>query len=172
MSYFLTRYVEGISVQAFFDRFGLDPILWAVPHRPDPSAGDYSDVLIRYDPLQGSVSADEYIRFLESRRISSDRWRVEQDKTTDRGYDTTRYHFVTPKGTLTMVLQSNEHTTWVTERLIKHRHDIDLIAEFATAPMCDVEGLNRAAAEVGCRTYPSALIRDGCTHPHGCTHPR
>ena len=47
MSYFLTRYVEGISVQAFFDRFGLDPILWAVPHRPDPSAGDYSDVLIR-----------------------------------------------------------------------------------------------------------------------------
>ena len=139
MSYFLNRYLGGISVQAFFDRFRLDPILWAVPHRPDTSAGHY------YDPLQRQVG------FLESRRISSDSWRVEEDRLPDSEYHTTRYRFVTPKGTLSMVLQSNEHTTWVTERLVKQKQDIDLIAEFATSPMCDVASLNRAAAEFGDR---------------------
>ena len=139
MSFFLNRYLGGISVQAFFDRFGLDPVLWAVPHRPDVSVGD------SYDVLQRPVG------FLQSRRMSSDRWHVEQDRLSDDGAETTRYRFVTPRGTLSMVLQSNEHTTWVTERLIKQKQDIDLIAEFATAPLCDVQALNQAAAEFGNR---------------------
>jgi hypothetical protein len=62
---------------------------------------------------------------------------------------------VTPKGTLTLVLQSNEHTAWVVEHPIKAKRDIELVAEFATAPKCDVDAVNRTADEYGER----ALVR-------------
>jgi hypothetical protein len=43
MPYFLETYMGGISSQAFFKHVNLDPILWAVPHRPDPEQGEYPD---------------------------------------------------------------------------------------------------------------------------------
>ena len=43
-----------------------------------------------------------------------------------QAYATTRYRFLTPKGTLTLVLQSNEHTAWVVEHPIKEKRDIEL----------------------------------------------
>jgi uroporphyrinogen-III decarboxylase len=48
-----------------------------------------------------------------------------------------------------MVLQYDEHTTWVAEPLIKNKHDIDLIAEYATTPVCDVSAINEAAEAFG-----------------------
>ena len=48
-----------------------------------------------------------------------------------------------------MVLQSDEYSAWVGEYLIKDKRDIDLIAEFVTAPKCDVAAVNRAADEFG-----------------------
>jgi len=50
-----------------------------------------------------------------------------------------------------MVLQSNEYTSWVVEHLVKEKKDIELIAEFATAPKCDVEAVNREAEAFGQR---------------------
>jgi uroporphyrinogen decarboxylase len=143
MPYFLDKYMGGVSNQACFEHFGLDPITWTVPHRPDLAAGEY------YDPLQGAIG------FLESRRIASDSWRVEWEDVPGQAYATTRYRFVTPKGALTMLLQSNEHTAWVVEHPIKEKRDIDLVAEFATAPKCDVAAVNRVADEYG----ESALVR-------------
>ena len=35
MPYFLDKYMGGMSNQACFEHFGLDPITWTVPHRPD-----------------------------------------------------------------------------------------------------------------------------------------
>ena len=64
-------------------------------------------------------------------------------------YDTVRYTFHTPKKNLSLVLQSNAYTSWVTERLIKEREDIDIIAEFATKPVYDVPSVNRIAEEYG-----------------------
>jgi uroporphyrinogen decarboxylase len=139
MPYFLERYMGGMSAQAFFDRYGLDAILWTVPHRPDASQGEYPD------PSQGEIG------FLESRRVSAAHWRIESEALPAHEHPTTRYRFVTPKGTLTTVLQSDEHTTWVTERLIKHKKDIDLIGEYVTAPLCDVEAVNLAAETFGDR---------------------
>ena len=46
MSYFLDKYMEGISQQDFFDEFALDPILWTNHHRPDVTKNEY------YDPNQ------------------------------------------------------------------------------------------------------------------------
>ena len=137
MPYFLDKHMNGMSSQACFEHFGLDPITWTVPHRPDESGGEY------FDPNQSEIG------FLESRRIASDNWRVEWEKLPDTRYDTTRYRIVTPKGSLTTVLQSNEHTAWVSEHLVKDKRDIELIAEFATAPKSDVAEVNRVAEEYG-----------------------
>ena len=96
-----------------------------------------------YDPFQGEPG------FLESRRIASPEWHVEFEDVPDPRYKTTRYRFITPKGMLTMTLQSNEHTSWVGEHLIKEKRDIDLIGEFVTAPKSDVEAVNRTAEAFG-----------------------
>ena len=139
MPYFLKRYMGGMSEREFFDHFGLDAIRWTVPHRPDESAGEYAD------PEQGDVG------FLESRRVSSDDWRVHAEKVAGQARPTTRYRFVTPGGELSMVLQSDEWTSWVVEPLIKRKSDVDLIGKYATAPRCDVEAVNRVAEEFGDR---------------------
>jgi len=139
MPYFLKRYMGGMSEREFFDHFGLDAIRWAVPHRPHESAGEYPD------PEQGDVG------FLESRRVSSDDWRVHAEKVAGQERPTTRYRFVTPGGELSMVLQSDEWTNWVVEPLIKRRSDVDLIGKYVTAPRCDVQAVNRVAEEFGDR---------------------
>jgi len=48
-----------------------------------------------------------------------------------------------------MVLESDAYSAWVLEPLVKQKRDIDLIGEFCTAPLCDVETVNRAAQEYG-----------------------
>ena len=137
MPYFLDAYMGGMSYPDFFDHMGLDAIHWTVPHRPDQAVGEY------YDPEQGQVG------FLESRRISTDQWRVHAEGVPSQEHTTTRYRFVTPKGELSMVLQSNQHTAWVSEYLIKRPGDIDLIGEFVTAPKCDVEIVNHESVAFG-----------------------
>jgi hypothetical protein len=136
MPYFLDKYMDGISDQQFFDHFGLDAWCWIVAHRPDPSQGEYED------PEQGEIG------FLEARRVSTDEWRVHWEEIPNQPYDTVRYYFETPKGQLTMVIESNEHTAWVGEYLIKNKNDIDLL-EYMTAPRCDVATVNAAAETFG-----------------------
>ncbi len=137
MKYYLDTYEGGISEQEFFDRYALDPITWHVLHKPAPGTGDY------YDPLQGEPG------FLEARRIWSASWRTEWEDLPNGTCKTQRYRFVTPKGTLTMVTESNDQTTWVSEYLIKDKRDIDLIGEFVTKPWCDAEAFNRVAEGYG-----------------------
>jgi len=135
--YFLDKYMNGISNEEFFDHFGLDPILWTVCLKPNEEKGEY------FDPNQ--KEADD----VTSPRILSSTWRIETENIPGLDYPTTRYNIITPKKTLTMVLQSTEHTTWVTERLIKEKSDIEIIAAYAPRPKCDVERANRLAEEYG-----------------------
>jgi len=137
MPYFLEKYMGGISYPEFFDHFGLDPVFWIVAHKPDTSAGEY------YDPVQGKPG------FLQARRICSDNWRIEAEKIPHPKYDALRYLLITPKKTLTMVLESDAHTTWVSERMIKEKNDVDILAEYAPAPLCDVDAVNRQVVETG-----------------------
>jgi uroporphyrinogen decarboxylase len=139
MSYFLKKYMNGATNDEFFDYFGFDPIVWTVPHKPDESKWQY------VDPNQGEPG------FLESRRIFTDEWRIESEEISDPRYKTVRYTFVTPGGKLSMVLQSNEHTTWVSEHLIKEKKDIDLLAKYMPYPTCDVDEVNRIAQAWGDR---------------------
>ena len=137
MPYFLDRYMDGMSTQEFFEHFDLDAIKWVVVCKPDHARSEY------YDRSQGPLG------FLEARRVVSDTWHIEYEDVPGMTYQTTRYRFVTPQGTLSMVLQSNEHTSWVAEYLIKNKRDIDLIGKFATHPLCDVEEANSAVDAYG-----------------------
>ncbi|HEX9007331.1 MAG TPA: uroporphyrinogen decarboxylase family protein [Bacteroidota bacterium] len=136
MPSFLERCMGGIGNEEFFDRFGLDPINWVTVFKPDGDKGEY------FDPLHEPG-------YLEARRVVTDNWRIYPEVLDDPKYKTIRYSFVTPKKTLTTTLQSNEHTSWVTERLVKEKTDIDIIAEFMTEPRCDVDEVNRQAAAYG-----------------------
>ncbi|MCZ2095166.1 MAG: hypothetical protein LC121_02630, partial [Anaerolineae bacterium] len=135
---FLQKYMGGIDYHQFFDTFELDAYLWTVPYLPDAGAGEY------FDPNQTFVHPLDH-----TRRVVSDRWRIECDSLPDSEYRTTRYRFVTPKGTLSMVLQGNDQTDWVVEPLIKEKRDIDLIASYVTHPKCDVAAVNRTAETFG-----------------------
>jgi uroporphyrinogen decarboxylase len=137
MPYYLDRFLPGRSDQDFFDEFGLDAITWSVPHKPAPDSADYPD------PLQGKPG------FLESRRVANDNWRVYAEDVGGSGRTLTRYRFVTPAGSLSMVLEDAEYTSWVVEPLIKQKGDIDLIGRYVTAPRCDVEALNQTADAFG-----------------------
>ena len=142
--YFLDKYLGGMDYRDFFDEFGFDPIRWVVPYKADESRGEY------HDPTQTAVHPLDL-----THRVVSDEWRIEQETIPNQEYRTTRYCFVTPGGTLSMVLQGNEYTDWVVEPLIKQPRDIDLIAQYVTHPKCDVEKVNAVADEVG----EGALIR-------------
>ena len=115
MPSYLKSALGGITKQEFFERFGLDAIEWCVPHRPDEGRGAYAD------PLQGEPG------FLESRRVSSDEWRVYGEDVSRDGRALTRFRVVTPGGELSTVLEDAGYTTWVVEPLIRAKKDIELI---------------------------------------------
>ena len=139
MTYFLDHYMDGISYDRFFEHFKLDAIRWLELIRPDMRQGQF------YDPAQ--EEPEPY----HSRRVITERWRIESEPLANPEYKTVRYRIVMPKGTLTAVLQSNAYTTWVAERLIKEKRDIDLLGEFLPSPICDVEAVNQAAMDFGDR---------------------
>jgi hypothetical protein len=126
----------------------MDAILWTVPHKPGDAGDAYRD------PDQGPIG------FLGSHRVATDDWRIVEEPVPNDRYTTVRYRFVTPGGELSMVLQSDPHTAWVAEHLIKDKSDVDLIARYATAPHCDVAVVNEQAAVFGER---------GIVRGHICT---
>ena len=136
MQYFLDKYMNGISRQEFFDYFGLDPITWNLSYRPDESRNEY------YEP-------EDTAEFLQSRMIFSDNWRIEKEDVFDPQFKSVRYNFFTPDGNLSMVLQSNDQTSWITDHLVKNKNDIDIIAKNVTYPLVDVKAINKIADEFG-----------------------
>lgn len=157
MPYFLRSYMNGISDQEFFDFFALDPILWVVAHRPDSSRGEF------YDPAQGDLD------FLESPLICSDKWTIQIENIPSPECITIRYHFITPEGSLSMVLQKYPHTSWVTESLIKEKSDIEVFEKYASVPLCDVDKVNRMVEAFGERGIIRGALPgfDVCGQP-GC----
>jgi uroporphyrinogen-III decarboxylase len=157
MPSFLDQYMDGASNQDFFDRFGMDPIHWTMAYAPDTSQGEY------YDPDHSEPG------FLESRRICSDNWQFKVEELNNKDYFTQRFNIITPKKTLSMVLQSDPHTTWVSEYLIKEKSDIDVIARYMTKPKCDVPAINDVADRYGNQSLIRGHIAcfDGFGQP-GC----
>ncbi len=146
MPYFLDKCLGGATVDEFFDIFGMDAIRWVIPVRPDDSRGE------RLVPGQARPG------FLQVAKVESERWRLSSEPLAHNEFKTTRHTVTTPKGRLTTVIQGNSHTDWVVEHLLKEKRDIDLISEFMTKPLCDVEAVNREAEDLGERGIIRAFI--------------
>jgi hypothetical protein len=129
------RSAGGLSEREFFDRYGLDAIRWTTPLRT--GAG------WRPDPRWNGD--------LESWSHVSGSWRVERTEVPGDAFRTVRYGIVTPRKTLSMMLQNDGRTTWVAERLLKEKTDIDVVAEFAPVPVCDAPAVDAAQAALGDR---------------------
>lgn len=143
MPSFLDTHLNGAINKEFFKQFGLDAIDWQMAYKFDAAKGEY------FDPMHTEMG------FLEARRVMSDNWIIKLENEDGYSYPTQRFNIITPEKTLSMLLQSNEHTTWVKEHLIKDKKDIDIIAKYMTYPLCDVDEINKKADEVG----DSALMR-------------
>jgi uroporphyrinogen decarboxylase len=128
MEYFLDAYMDGMTHQECFEHFGLDAIHWTDPRRPNQDQGQLWGV---------------------DRIIVTGDWQVQVEEVPDREYATRRYWVRTPRGTLSVVLQSNRHTTWIAEHLIKTPREIDILGEYLPAVQCDVEAVNREAEAFG-----------------------
>ena len=137
MPSFLGKYMNGESSDFFFDHFGLDPIKWEMAFTFDKDNGEF------YDPTHIEMG------FLEAHRICTDTWRYTIEEIPNSNYVTQRFSIITPKKTLSMILQSNIHTTWVKEHLIKEKTDIEILAEYMPSPKCDVAAINVAADTYG-----------------------
>ncbi|MFC2118043.1 uroporphyrinogen decarboxylase family protein [Bacteroidota bacterium] len=131
MPYFLNKYMKGISELDFFDYFGLDPILWLSPVKPNTLKGDYI--------IEDQILSD----FTGPKRICSENWRIETKKIPSNDYKTIKYTIYTPEKSLSMILQTDEYSSWVTEHLVKETSDIELIEKYSTIPICDVDKLNK-----------------------------
>jgi uroporphyrinogen decarboxylase len=157
MPSFLKNFMNGISDQDFFDYFGFDPIKWIIAHTFDSSKGEFFDLA---QPEPG---------FLEARRICTDNWRFSYEEINGHYYSTNQLKIITPDKTLSMILQANEHTSWLCEHVIKEKSDIEILAKYMPSPKCDIEIINKAACDFGER----GLIRghipcfDGFGQP-GC----
>ncbi len=148
LDYFRNTYLDGKSSDEFFSEFGLDPIVWTVPHKFAKDTGEYFD------------SAQKSLGFLESKRVLSDKWTIEQEDLSDSKLQRIRYSFITPQKTLNMTVETDKYSSWVTEHLIKEKNDIDIIVKYMTQPICDVDEVNKIAEEYG----ENALVRG-----HICT---
>jgi hypothetical protein len=155
MPSFLDNYMDGISSLDFFNFLGIDPINWVMAYQYSPDKGEY------FDPGHTGMG------FLEARRVCSDNWRVELESLEDPRYASQRFNIITPGKRLSMVLQSNEHTTWLAEHLVKEKSDINIISKYMTYPLCDVQEINRAADDFGGR----GLIRGHITAFEGFGQP-
>lgn len=81
-------------------------------------------------------------------------WRIESEELPGQAYKTVQYWVRTPKKTLSMVLQSNQYTTWISEHLIKEKKDIEILAQYLPSPIARKDLINEAAAR-----YPESIIR-------------
>ena len=135
--YYLDNCLDGIDDAGFFEKFGMDSIAWISPVKANESAGDF----IQDEFSQGDI--------MQPHPVSNENWRIKQQRIEGEKYPTVRYSFITPEKTLTMTLQSNEYTSWVTDPLIKEKNDIDILAKYLPHPLCDTGQVNSKADDYG-----------------------
>ncbi len=137
MPSFLQTHMEGMSNQEFFDFLGLDPILWLSALKPDESRNEY------LDPLRDKQKDPGMPHFC------SDNWQIRTEKIAHPRNRVFRYRIFTPERTLSMVLENDAHTSWVSERLIKAKSDVGIFNRYAPRPVCDVDEVVSRAGDYG-----------------------
>ncbi len=145
----LDTYVGGASALEAFVRFGLDA---AIQYFQDmgqfwAAAGDFS-------------------------KFSTPQWRDDVTVVSANPDNRVAHHTITtPEGTLTYKTGGDRKTTWITEYLIKHDEDIELIRKYMPVPTCDLAPIARAYDEVGDRGILRGFVwgdQAGCWQHAAC----
>ena len=76
--------------------------------------------------------------------LADENWRIEKVELPDPHYYTQRYYIHTPAKTLTMVIQSNRYTSWVAEKLLKEKEDIDVLVAYMPVQVTHMEIVQKA----------------------------
>ncbi|MBN2489393.1 MAG: hypothetical protein JXQ29_00895 [Planctomycetes bacterium] len=142
MPSFLERDLGGADADAFFARFGLDPIRWVAAYRPDATKGQY---FAEPDPAAPP-------------RVAAPDCRIRIETSRQAAARTVRLRYETPQKTLTMRIEEDAHTGWITERLVREKTDVDVLAEHLPVLLCDVEAVNRQADTFGERGLVRGMV--------------
>jgi uroporphyrinogen-III decarboxylase len=146
--YHLEKHLGGISALEAFAKFGMD-------------------AQIQYFESMGQfwlIEAD-YTKF-STRDWFDDATIVSADPDNRVVHHTIR----TPEGTLTYKTAGNRMTTWITEALIKHDDDIELIRKYMPVPQLDLKPIVKIYDEVGDRGILRGFVwgdQVGCWQ-HAC----
>ncbi len=131
MDYFLNRYLNGIDQYSAYTCMGLDMVIYDSAYR---------------DGIEGAM-------FWQNKEMmKTKKWQVRKN-LIEKQDDSYRYklEIMTPSKTLTMVLEGNEATTWITENLIKEKEDIYILEKYMPYPEVDIHGVNKIADKIGDR---------------------
>jgi uroporphyrinogen decarboxylase len=83
-------------------------------------------------------------------KFSTPQWRDDVTVVSADPDNRINNHVITtPEGTLTYRTAGDRKTTWITEFLVKHDEDIELIREYMPVPLLDLRPLARLYDEVG-----------------------
>ena len=122
----LNTFLGGISELEAFKKFGLD-------------------AQVQYSENAGRSKEEALVSVYSTRD-----WRIEADiLSPDRERRIVRYTVTTPEGRLTWRTEGNVKTTWVTEYLVKHDEDIELIRKYMPVPQCYLGAVDALAESVG-----------------------
>lgn len=141
MDYYLRTYEQGAEKHDFFEKYGMDEIDWFNPYLPDTQDGQYwSEETAGY------------------RGIVTDSWRISAENINHSEYQTYRYTIHTPSGNLSMVIQHNAYTRWVSEHLLKKNRDIEILAKHAPHFLCDAANAAKHDAAMGDRGLLRSIV--------------
>ncbi len=125
--YHLKEYLDGATPLEAFQRFGMD------------AAVQYFEDMGQF----WLVDAD-FAKF------STPQWRDEVSVISADPDRRINHHVIrTPEGTLSYKTAGDRKTTWITEYLVKHDEDIELVRKYMPVPTLDLAPLRRAYDEVG-----------------------
>jgi hypothetical protein len=146
--YHLEKHLGGITALEAFQRFGMD-----------------AQVQYFQDMGQFWVTAADFSKF------STPQWRDEVDAVSRDPDNRIAHHTIaTPGGTLTYKTAGDRKTTWITEYLIKHDDDIELIRKYMPVPRLDPRPVAAAYDELGDRGILRGFVwgdQAGCWQ-HAC----
>lgn len=125
--YHLDTYLDGISDLEAFQQFGLD-------------------AAIQYFEDMGQF----WLVGADFTKFSTPEWQDEAEVISNDPDNRIVHHTIrTPEGTLTYNTEGDRKTTWITQYLIKHDEDIDLIKKYMPVPTLDPKPLAKVYDEVG-----------------------
>ena len=125
--YHLDKYLNGATPLEAFRKFGMD------------AAVQYFEDMGQF----WLVNAD-FAKF------STPEWRDEVTVVSADPDHRVNHHVIhTPEGTLSYKTEGDRKTTWITEYLVKHDEDLNLIRKYMPVPTLDPGPLSRVYDEVG-----------------------